>query len=298
MPAFVGIDVGGTGSRFVLVSPDGVERDRGIAPGATGHLFNPDARRHFLATLAAIAQAIGGQGVIGAHAGITGLATNLRQEAQGLIAEAFNCPPERVTASDDMELAFRARFAPGEGHLVSAGTGSVGLHIRADGTPVRVGGRGILIDDAGAGAWLALRALDAVYRRIDETGGPADAERLAGALFAAIGGDDWDSVRAYVYAGDRGRIGALAPAVAEAALAGDPVATNLVEAAGHEIARLATALIAREGPAPVDFIGGVLNIHPAIKPAIAAALPSARIGFPTLDAASAAARIARELASR
>jgi glucosamine kinase len=163
---------------------------------------------------------------------------------------------------------------------------------------VRVGGRGILIDDAGAGAWLALRALDAVYRRIDETGGPADAARLAEALFAAIGGEDWDSVRAYVYAGDRGRIGALAPAVAQAALAGDPVATNLIEAAGREIARLAAALIAREGPAPVDFIGGVLNIHPAIKQAIAAALPSVRMGFPTIDAASAAARIARELASR
>src|SRR5690606_321284 len=114
-----------------------------------------------------------------------------------------------------------ANFAPGEGHLVAAGTGSVGLHIAQDGSFVRVGGRGILIDDAGSGSWIALKALDQIYRILDHTGSFARAEALAEQMFAEIGGNRWHDVRQFIYAGDRGRIGSLAVAVARAAEAGD-----------------------------------------------------------------------------
>lgn len=288
MARFAGIDVGGTGSRWAVIDGAGTLVARGSAAGATGHLFNPDMRAKFTAMAHEIAAQAGG--ITALHAGVTGLGGKAIPDAQKILAAAFGSAPEHVTATDDMELAFRARFAPGEGHLISAGTGSVGLHIARDGTHIRVGGRGTLIDDGGAGAWIALRALDIVHRQIDETGTTG---LLGQTLFTAIGGADWDTVRAYVYAGDRGRIGALAPAVAQAAQAGDADARALLDRAILELARLAKALLARGGTLPVDFVGGVLTLDPSIKPGLTAALPGITVNFPAIDAALSAASIAK-----
>ncbi|WP_274426026.1 N-acetylglucosamine kinase [Chelativorans sp. YIM 93263] len=291
---FLGIDVGGTGSRWALVDATGRLIARGKATGATGHLFRPEARANFSETIAEIAQQVE-KPVAAIVAGVTGLGEMTAPEARALIGETTGCPPDTVRATDDIELAFRIHFAPGGGHLVAAGTGSIALHITASGEHIRVGGRGILIDDAGSGAWIALRALSAIYHRIDETGGPADAQRLAEALFSAVGGASWDAVRAFVYGGDRGRIGGLAQAVAKAAQAGDPVAGALLDEAAGELARLANALLSRGGPAPVAFVGGVLTLDPRIKSAILASLPDVAVEFPTLDAALSAARIASQM---
>lgn len=231
------------------------------------------------------------------HAGITGLGPGAHGDACAILSAALGAPAVRITLSDDMELAYRAVFAPGTGHLVAAGTGSVGLHVTAAGEPIRVGGRGILIDDGGSGSWIALTALDRLYRRIDETGGPAEAEILHDAIMAAIGGSGWDDIRTFVYGSDRGRIGTLARAVAQAAEAGDPLGRRVLDDAVRELARLARALRARGGPLPVGFVGGVLELTAGIRPALRAALPDTEVLFPTPDAALAAAHMARLRAS-
>jgi N-acetylglucosamine kinase-like BadF-type ATPase len=291
----LGIDVGGTASRWAVAGDDGTILARGTAPGATGHLFNPAERARFRATLAAIAEAVRRHAPASAILGVTGLGDRVHDDARAIVAELFGVAPARTGLSDDMELAFRAAFAPGAGHLVSAGTGSIGLHVTAGGEVIRVGGRGLLIDDGGSGTWIALEALNQVYRRIDETGGPADAALLAGELFRDIGGDQWDETRAFVYGSDRGRIGTLAQAVARAATGGDPLAAGILIRAAAEIARLAKALSARAGRLPVAFVGGIVSLHPSIKPAIEAELPGWTITFPAIDAAAYAAGNARQL---
>jgi glucosamine kinase len=221
--------------------------------------------------------------------GVTGLGEQVHDEARAMIEALFGIVPSRTSLSDDMELAFRAAFAPGAGHLVSAGTGSIGLHLNADGEIIRVGGRGLLIDDGGSGTWIALNALNQLYRRIDETGGPGAAATLAAELFAEIGGDNWDATRTFVYGSDRGRIGTLAQAVARAA------AIDILARAAIELARLAKALIARAGPLPVAFVGGITTLHPLIKPALVTALAGHSVTFPQIDAALHAAQRARAL---
>jgi glucosamine kinase len=295
MPAYLGIDIGGTASRWVVVDDAGIVLDRGVAPGATGHLFNPAERERLTTTLAGIAHAVRVHSPIAACLGVTGLGEAVHAEARNLVAALFAIDPHAIRLGDDMELAFRATFAPGSGHLISAGTGSIGLHLTADGQLIRVGGRGLLIDDAGSGTWIALTALDQLYRRIDETGGPADAAVLAAELFAAVGGAGWDQTRSFVYGSDRGRIGTLAQAVARAAAEGDPVASDILGRAATELARLARALIARAGPLPVAFIGGIITLHPSIKPALVAALSHAVVSFPEIDAAAHAAQWARQI---
>ena len=293
---YLGIDMGGTASRWVLVDAAGHLTARGTAPGATGHLFNPASRGDFVSAIAILARAIDAAPIAAAHIGATGLGPRAHADAAHILASALVLDEQTVTLSDDMELAFRAAFAPGAGHLVSAGTGSVGLHVGADGSLVLVGGRGILIDDGGSGTWIALTALDRLYRIIDETGGPGQAHHLAAHLFGAIGGDSWDDVRSFVYGADRGTIGGLARAVASAADAGDRVAQEVLDRAGVELARLGLALVGRAGEKPIGYVGGLLDISPRLKPALTTALDGHEVVFPTIDAALRAAQIARERA--
>jgi N-acetylglucosamine kinase-like BadF-type ATPase len=293
--SYLGVDIGGTASRFVLADASGAIITRGSAPGATGHIFNPAERQKLEAVLVAITAALpAGTSLSVACFGITGLGDKVRDEAAALIGSHLSLPATAVRLTDDMELAYCAAFAPGAGHLISAGTGSIGLHVAADGEIIRVGGRGLLIDDGGSGTWIALTALDRLYRLIDETGSTEGAQILADELFTAIGGSDWDATRAYIYGSDRGRIGALAQAVARAATRGDALALDILTQAGTELARLGRALVQRAGRLPIGYVGGIIDLHPAIRESLLAALPDEVLLYPRLDAAAFAARWARD----
>ena len=269
---------------------------RGASAGATGHTFNIESRERLAASIAAIAAEISVP-VEAAVFGLTGYGPRARGDIEAMLVAALDVRRERIFISDDIELAYRCLFQPGEGHLVSAGTGSIAVHLEKDGGLFRIGGRGILIDDAGSGGWIGLAAVRALYRRIDEQGAPGDMQGLADALYATVGADDWSDMRAYIYGGDRGQIGALARPVADAAKAGDPYALALLVEAGAALARLGNILLARKGAHPVAFIGGVLRLHPVIAETIRRELEG-EARFPILDQAEGAARLARALFSR
>lgn len=292
-PVHLGLDVGGTASRWVACDADGQVVARGSVGGATAHVFNPAERQRLGTALGQLAEAVAAAGLEpgGLVGGLTGFGAAAAREIQALAGAALGLAPEQVLVTDDIVLAYAAHFQPGQGHLVSAGTGSIGVHVGADGAVTRVGGRGILIDDAGSGSWIALRALDCIYRTLDRTGSFAGVETLAEALFALVGGAEWHDVRQYVYGGDRGRIGALAVGVARAAEAGDATALDILRQAGTELAGLAKVLEARVGERPVAFIGGVLQLHPVIGAQIRAQLPGLEVSQPSIDSALAAARL-------
>lgn len=289
----LGIDIGGTASRWVVCDAAGAEMARGRAGGATGHVFNPSEHQRLRAALTAIAEGLDtGLGRIASVTlGLTGFGAAVSAEVKTMLSDVFAVRSDVLVVTDDVALAYFANFAPGEGHLVSAGTGSIGMHVAADGTVTRVGGRGILIDDAGSGSWIALRALDRLYRVLDHSGSFAGVQGLADGLFAEIGGTEWSDVRHYVYAGDRGRIGALAVGVAAAAKAGDATALEILRSAGAELAHLAQALSARAGQRPAGFVGGVLSLHPVIAEEIRLRLGADAVRLLSGDAALAAARL-------
>lgn len=289
MTLALGIDMGGTATRWVLRDRAGPVA-RGQVAGASAHLFNPVSRAAFMAVLTAIRAALPGP-VAAVHAGLTGHDDAAASDARAVLAGVFGADIP-ITVSDDVELAFHATFRPGAGHLVIAGTGSVGVSISAAGQVTRVGGRGMLIDDAGSGSWIALSALDALLRAQDRDGDFRAAPGLHAALSAMIGKDlGWPDIRGFVYGSDRGRIGTLAQAVAVAAGQGDAVAREVLARAAQELARLGRVLITRCGPAPVAFVGGVLRLDGIIA-ALEQALPDIRLMFPEIDAADTAARLA------
>jgi glucosamine kinase len=295
----LGIDAGGTATRWRLADRTGRCVAQGSVAPLTGHLFSAAAEERARQIVIEMAQAVLKTGrPLGIVAGITGLTRETPAEAtmRSLFAETFELSADRVFVAEDMWIAYLAYFALGEGILVYSGTGSIGYYLTETKDVIRVGGRGNLIDDGGSGFWIAREALKAILRNEEETPGQGWATTLGKCLATALGGTDWNLIRSYVYGGDRGKIGSLARAVGEAAKADDPTALRILREAGEELARLANSLIRRLGPRPVALVGGSTRLHPILADAFRQEL-AAPVEFiaTDLDAALTAARLAATL---
>ena len=279
LPAGLGLDAGGTATRWALADGAGQLLAEGQVGGLTALMLGQESGRAELhATIAGLGHTLREAGWAGATRAVAGFSgysedatTRLRLEA--LVAQALGMAAGQVRVVSDITLAFLDCHAPGEGCLVYAGTGSIALCIEADGQVHRAGGRGGLLDDGGSGYWIAREALRHVWRAEDEAPGCWRDSVLAQQLFGQIGGSSWSQTRDFVYQGSRGQVGELALAVARAAQDHDPVATDILRRAGLELARLALALTRRLGPRSIALAGRAASLHPAILSAMAGALP-------------------------
>lgn len=269
----LGIDAGGTATRWSLADAMGAVIAQGEVAGMSAIQMSSTAGRDAVhAQLAALAAAVTAQArPARIFAGITGLGSDGTQLAN-LIGQQFSLPPTAITLYSDIELAYRARFQPGEGYLIVAGTGSIGAWIDEQGQFHRAGGRGVILDDGGGGFWIARAAVRHIWRGEDEAPGSWRQSPMARAVFAHIGSEEWDASRAFMYTQERGAVGKLAMAVAACAEA-DPIAMAILQEAGRELARLAAALSHRFGVRPVALSGRAFQLHPAIGASLRAALP-------------------------
>ncbi|SET30302.1 N-acetylglucosamine kinase [Thorsellia anophelis] len=295
---FLGVDIGGTASRWVLLNEEGIILERGQAAGTSGVMLASGNDEAFLAPLKQI-QAKLNLPIASVCIGSTGITPPVSVKANNIVSSLFNLNTSLVSINNDMYVAYLSLFGFGEGHLVSAGTGSIGLHLRSQNEVIRVGGRGMLIDDAGAGTWIALSALKQVCRLMDTDPDFLSHSILSKCILDKIGTTDWDGVSRFVYGQDRGQIGILATAVAEAANSNDNLAIEILEKAAEELCRLATCLIQRTELHPIAFIGGVLSLHPLIKESINTNMkknhPGCEIDFPKPDLPLCAAKLAIKL---
>lgn len=290
-PPFLGLDAGGTATRWALCTPDGAPIREGQGPGISGLMvLSAEGRAQLSAALHQMAADCGP--VQGLCAGLTGFDGDGAGPMAEAFGQAFALAPSRALLYNDIELACRAAFAPGEGHLVYAGTGSVAAHIDPAGELHRAGGRGGLIDDGGSGYWIAVRALRSVWRAEDEQPGAWRRSVLAQQVFEHIGGSDWGVTRNWVNASARGQIGELAVAVAAAA-GQDNAAQQILRDAGRELARLGQALVRRCGALPLRLAGRVFQLHPLVEDSLREALAGQVVQSPSeLHAHRVAARLA------
>ena len=278
MSAALGIDAGGSQTRWALVGPDqGVLAEGSVAGFSALQLGGESGRRKVSDILKSLAdQALGWGAVSGVHAGVTGFGGLQERSGQilhALLARQFKLPGEAVTLSNDIELACLAVFEPGMGYLVYAGTGSIAGFIDAQRDFHRAGGRGGILDDGGSGYWITVEALRKIWRAEDERPGCWADSPMAVSLFKAMGGHDWSCSRKLIYGASRGQIGQLAIAVAAAADS-DPQARDILQRAGHELARLGSAMVARFGDRPIVLAGRVPALHQLIEQSMRERLPS------------------------
>lgn len=305
----LGIDAGGTATRWAVATATGEVLAEGRVAGLTGLMMKDDAGRETLrSTFAQLAQdacaAIGRTSVGRVCAGMTGYdASSQTRNAAGdalidLIAAALAVNTSAVMLGNDVEIAYHDFFAPGEGYVVYAGTGSIAAFIDTENVMHRAGGRGGLLDDGGSGYWIAREALRHIWRNEDEAPGRWRDSPMAVETFALIGGSDWVDSRNFMYGNkSRGDIGMLALAVAKSADR-DPAALAILQAAGVELARLGNAMTKRYGARPIALLGGAATLHPIIAEVCHAHLPAGTtLTIAVSHAHIAAARIAAKMAT-
>lgn len=286
-PLALGLDAGGSGTQWVLLR--GPQR---VAAGTTlpltAALLGTPAGEAALRSLRDALPALPGR----VHAGLPGLSAGSAQAetARAHLALSLGLSPQQVSVEGDLDLAYRAHFAPGEGILIYAGTGSIAYHVTANGDPWRAGGRGYRIGDDGAGASLGRGALRHVTDALDfghEASGP-----LAEEVAAITGELDWDTLRAFVYAAPgASALARLAPAVGRAADRGDAAALKLLREAAASLAELGRRVQVRAGDLPLRATGGALRVSPLFPELLRKRLPGVEIEW--RDHAEAAAGVAQ-----
>ncbi|WP_075796460.1 N-acetylglucosamine kinase [Massilia putida] len=288
----LGIDAGGTETRWALAAPGGAIVAEGRVAGLSAlQMGTPQGRDAVRATFAQLATDALVHGTPArVEAGLTGFGGD-SELLQRWLAEELHLDPQAIHFCSDMEIAYRASFAPGEGYLVYAGTGSIGAFVDAHGQFHRAGGRGVVLDDGGGGFWIAKEALRHIWRIEDERPGSWERSPLAQAVFDYVGGADWAYSRQFIYGQERGAVGKLALVVAASAER-DPAAASILRAAGRELARLALALTGRFGPRPVAVSGRAAELHPLIVDTMGASMPGISLVQAPGQAHHAAARMA------
>jgi N-acetylglucosamine kinase-like BadF-type ATPase len=314
---FLGCDGGGTKTDLVVVTGEGRLAASLRAPST--YYLSPDPRGIDLvgevlgaAVPAVCAQAGIAPGDIGfAFFGLPGYG-EVRADVPRLDAAAGRALRHgRFRCDNDMLCGWAGSLAGADGINVIAGTGSMTYGRRA-GAGVRVGGWGELFGDEGSGYWIGIQALRAFSKMSDgraERGPLHDVLRRHLALDADI---DLVGLVLNQWRGARQHIAALAPAVREAALAGDGCAQAILAAAAAELTGLVDATRRRLGfgddeTVPVSYSGGVFAMpevrdgflagvgalaasyrvsRPRYAPAIGAALYAAALGGAPLDDAA------------
>jgi N-acetylglucosamine kinase-like BadF-type ATPase len=276
---FLGVDGGGTKTEFVCIDGAGSVVARQIE-GTTYHLQ------------------VGLDGAVRAlEAGIAGICAQLDIAPADLTYVFFGLPAfgednaidpqldahcarllghDRYLCGNDMVCGWAGSLACADGINLVAGTGSIGYGER-QGKAARVGGWGEIFSDEGSAYWIAIQGLNAFTRMSDgrlPKGALHDAFRRRLSLDADL------DICAKVM-GERGlardEIAGLAPVVAEAVAAGDPVAIAIHDLAAEELAVMAEALraslsFAAEEDVPLSWSGGVLANDASIRARLEARL--------------------------
>lgn len=323
----LGLDVGGTSSRALLLDASGRRIGYGRAPGG-----NPAA--HGTGTAAAnirraLESALLGVDpaeVAGAFVGMAGVRALDRAVFDRMWASAgLRCVP---AVTGDLGVAFAAGTAEPRGTVLIAGTGAIAARIE-DGEPVAVSdGLGWLLGDQGSGFWLGREAARAAVRGLSRGESDGLLTRLVAEEIrdgdnrdgqdgragqdgrdVRVGQDGQDgrdaraggwppvdgraeAIRLVVHAQGHSplELARLAPLVSRAAAAGDPDALKIVAtAAGLLCATVAE--VRQEGEdTPIVLAGSVLTSEGPVCSAVRDGLgaPTALAG----DGAAAAAWLA------
>ena len=271
----LGIDAGGSSTRWLL-RHEGSVLAQGKVASISGHVSTEEQRERnaeYLSDMLLEVLRVARPEVV--VAGITGLSAHADAPTffRETLATILELPLSSVTVYNDITLAYLSAFKPDEGIVVYAGTGSIAYHLKQDGSSLRSGGFGYLIDDAGGGFWIGREGLKQVLRWMDATGNKSN-QPLALAIYEALDAENWTQISPIVYEGGRSKLAALAPAVAKAAVQNDEAAIGILKEAGRELAQLALLLLNRlEKSLPVAFVGGITALSPILEKAFKDALP-------------------------
>jgi N-acetylglucosamine kinase-like BadF-type ATPase len=297
VPLYLGIDGGGT-QTTCAVGDDLHVLATSVAGGSNMvRVGEPEARANLRE---AITKACAAAGVSPAavEATVIGIAgASVPPVTDAVVAMIGDLVPGEIEVVGDMVIAMEAAFPGLPGVVVISGTGSVAFGRNHREETGRAGGWGPAISDEGSGYWIGRAAVSAVLRAQDAA---ASTTLLQGIL------DRWrlNSLQELVQKANASPgFAELFPAVESAATGGDPVAQQILAAAGGELATLAGIVIGRLWPAEhavaVAIGGGVFAHSPLVRGAFGKELraerPGASVNLKIIEPVAGALWMARRM---
>ncbi|WP_140724016.1 N-acetylglucosamine kinase [Pseudomonas sp. Hp2] len=263
---FLGVDGGGTKTRFALIDAAG----RLLAQAQLGTAYYPQIGLEAVRTMLAqgVAQVFDDAGMDPQALGHAFFGLPAHGEDSTVTPLLDRMPAQilghaRYTCDNDTVCGWAGSLACTDGINIVAGTGSIGYGQRR-GMAARAGGWGEAFSDEGSAHWIAVQGLNA-YSRM------SDGRLPKGPLHALV--NDALSLRhdldlcARIYgehASTRSEVAQLSILVTRAAEAGDPVAHAIFARAGRELAEIAEAIrlalhFADDEDVPLSFSGGAFS---------------------------------------
>lgn len=286
---YLGIDAGATATKWSI--HDGTQTlIAGKYLAMDGHIYRPQSEKRMHEVLAEIASQCDTNAVTSIYAGLTGLAQSSEDQItmKKIFKEYF--PSADCTLVLDIELAYRAYFEPGSGILLYAGTGSIAMHLSADGEHLRTGGWGYLLGDEGGGYWIGREALRHVALQLELQKSDPFTEYIC----KKFGITAWRDIRSIVYGAERSIVAGIAKDVATLAGNNDKVALGILESAADYLHGLIIRIdtLAGESALPIIFTGGIASEIPVIFGRLKAIF-GARMSLGQSDIAVAASLLAQ-----
>jgi N-acetylglucosamine kinase-like BadF-type ATPase len=304
---FLGVDGGGTKTRFVLVDGTG----RILAEATRGTTYHPqvglDGVQAILADgIGQVLQAAGTDAAAldFAFFGLPAYGEDSVASARLDAIPAAVLGHHRYACDNDMVCGWAGSLDCADGINIIAGTGSMGYGQRL-GRGARAGGWGEAFSDEGSAHWIAIQGLNAFSKMSD---GRLPRGPLHALLVEALRLENDLDLCAHVYGeggATRDAIARLSPLVAQAAQAGDDAALGIFRQAGAELAAIADALrrtldYARGETVALSYSGGAFSTGDLLLAPFRQALASASADFelrapvhpPHYGAALYAARLA------
>ncbi len=231
---YVGVDVGGSGSRLLVAKDDAAVFEL-KGPGATSNQAGSDIAEVVTNLLDQAKTPADSTIAVGA----TGLASLVSDPTSmaNFLHDRFS---SAVVLATDAVTAHLGALAGQPGCVTALGTGAISVCWDGEKTWRRMDGWGHLLGDRGGGAWIGLRALQLAMAAYDGVL-VAGKDLLAAAIETFGEPPTWPALLQQ----NPGRAGLLAsfvPQVTKLADAGDLLASDLIRRAGYEAASTAVAL--------------------------------------------------------
>ena len=279
MRTYLGVDGGGTKTRFLLLDETGTV----LAAHTEGPAYHVEIGAEALRSMLAqgIKTTLRRGGVAASHLTFAFLGLPAYGEDRAAVplldaAPSRALPAARYRVGNDMVCGWAGALAGEDGINVVAGTGSI-AYGEYQGRSARAGGWGELFSDEGSAYWLAREGLrlfsrmsdgrtprGALYERVRQQFGLQNDLDLCGALYGKS-------------AAQRSQFAQLSKLVTEAASAGDEQAAALFGRAAHELAEIVDAVrdqlqVPQATELAVSYSGGLFQLGDLLLTPLRAAL--------------------------
>jgi N-acetylglucosamine kinase-like BadF-type ATPase len=279
----VGVDGGGSKTHAVALTLDGELVGRGDGPGSSPHIVGVE--RSIEIVDAAVRQALGIATAAQANVYLSGLDLDSEVHTYLEAVRVLDWAGPDVVVENDLWALLRAGTQSPDAVAVVCGTGINAVGVRADGATARFAALGPISGDWGGGSGLGEEALWHAARAED---GRGPQTLLRAAVLDVMNVATVRELTEQLHFGQRALpdLAVLAPAVFEAARAGDAVAGNIVDRQAAEVVSFARASLTRldllEAEVPIVLGGGVIRARDerlltGIRTGLAADAPHATI---------------------